>query len=663
MKKHNIFLILINFLLIFKSFANDGFVIEASRDDKTLEQSELNISVTTDEEILKNQSKSVADAIDNKSNVEVQGGSRPYNQSVNIRGITGNRVVQLIDGTRVNQKSGHKNNYFLDPVLLKSIEVLKGPQSSLWGSGAIGGVVAQNTIDATDLVEPGEQKAINLYSQYNANNNGFLNSATFATLFEKSDLVINLNHNHANDLNMGNDLDLTNSSYETYGAFLKSTTQLTDEQSLTFSVRANVFDGFVPQNGAAALSDTSNLVVQRDAIDTNYILDYKNISNSNNHLNLNAKFYLNQSSFDEFDSGNNIFGETRNDTTDIQTLGSSIVNISKFNKTDLVYGFDGFIETFDATRIGTDRPEPPDATTEVYGAFLKATHNLTEDLDFIIGSRYDNFSTKAQNLELKNSSDAISNSVATKYYFSDNLDFTLSYSEAFRAPSSEELYTDGTHFCTPLGCNQFVPNPNLEAEEAANLELIANFQRSSFLREPDNLNIKTAIFRNEVDNFIEQHIQEPTFSDPGITTWQNVDEALLKGYEIDINYSLNKFKSALNYGYTKGIDENTGRDLANVPAQSVNLLLAYLLLDQTLELGANYNFVDSANFFGATETATGEANYDSYNLVDLYADYKISPDLNLNFRINNLFDEYYVKTWQEIYEPGRELIASINYKF
>jgi len=58
--------------------------------------------------------------------------------------------------TGVNTVFTKRPSYFLDPALIKDINVVKGPVSSLWGSGAVGGAVTQQTITAADLVDDGE---------------------------------------------------------------------------------------------------------------------------------------------------------------------------------------------------------------------------------------------------------------------------------------------------------------------------------------------------------------------------------------------------------------------------------------------------------------------------------------------------------------------------
>lgn len=65
-----------------------------------------------------------------------------WGADVNIRGLSRNSVILLIDGCRVNTATDIGARFgFVEPMGVKQIEILKGPISSLYGSGSIGGVV------------------------------------------------------------------------------------------------------------------------------------------------------------------------------------------------------------------------------------------------------------------------------------------------------------------------------------------------------------------------------------------------------------------------------------------------------------------------------------------------------------------------------------------
>ncbi|MEM9446490.1 MAG: TonB-dependent hemoglobin/transferrin/lactoferrin family receptor [Verrucomicrobiota bacterium] len=84
--------------------------------------------------------------------------------SYNIRGIEGNRVLLTVDGIRqapsylsnsfdqTAEAPGGSGRDFFDPAMFEAVEIIKGPASSLYGSDALGGVVAFRTPDPQDLL-------------------------------------------------------------------------------------------------------------------------------------------------------------------------------------------------------------------------------------------------------------------------------------------------------------------------------------------------------------------------------------------------------------------------------------------------------------------------------------------------------------------------------
>lgn len=81
---------------------------------------------------------------------------------VNIRGMQSmNRNAVLVDGTRqtTSMYTGYRGNQdrlYVDPDLLSGIFIDKGPSGGLYGAGVIGGVVNMTTLEAGDIVRPGQ---------------------------------------------------------------------------------------------------------------------------------------------------------------------------------------------------------------------------------------------------------------------------------------------------------------------------------------------------------------------------------------------------------------------------------------------------------------------------------------------------------------------------
>lgn len=70
-----------------------------------------------------------------------------------IRGVGGNRVQMVVDGARVPELITDGTRDYLDLSFTKQVEIVKGPASVLWGSDALGGIVAVSSIDPEDLLQ------------------------------------------------------------------------------------------------------------------------------------------------------------------------------------------------------------------------------------------------------------------------------------------------------------------------------------------------------------------------------------------------------------------------------------------------------------------------------------------------------------------------------
>ncbi len=71
-----------------------------------------------------------------------QNGQGGLFQTYSVRGVSRQRVLTLVEGMRItSERRAGVSASFLDPLLLDSVEVVRGPSSTFWGSGALGGVV------------------------------------------------------------------------------------------------------------------------------------------------------------------------------------------------------------------------------------------------------------------------------------------------------------------------------------------------------------------------------------------------------------------------------------------------------------------------------------------------------------------------------------------
>ncbi|WP_323113219.1 TonB-dependent receptor plug domain-containing protein, partial [Enterobacter bugandensis] len=86
-------------------------------------------------------------------------------QTFVIRGMGENRVKIVRDGVRQNDayKNGGVGQSYFDTDMIKQVEVVKGPASAAYGSDALGGVIAYETVDAADLLLPGHDTGFRVY--------------------------------------------------------------------------------------------------------------------------------------------------------------------------------------------------------------------------------------------------------------------------------------------------------------------------------------------------------------------------------------------------------------------------------------------------------------------------------------------------------------------
>ena len=97
------------------------------------------VSVVRSGDMAMRQGSTPDDVLGFVPNVQFIGGPRRTGETPSFRGFDGADIVILFDGARQNFGSAHDGRFFIDPSFLKSVEVLRGPASSLYGSGATGG--------------------------------------------------------------------------------------------------------------------------------------------------------------------------------------------------------------------------------------------------------------------------------------------------------------------------------------------------------------------------------------------------------------------------------------------------------------------------------------------------------------------------------------------
>ncbi|QUJ68736.1 TonB-dependent hemoglobin/transferrin/lactoferrin family receptor [Photobacterium sp. GJ3] len=653
--------------------ADETIIVSASRLEATQQEKTRSIDVVDLKQLDETQPNSVAEALKFEPNISIAGGNVPGNQSVNIRGLEGNKILQIVDGNRQNFDYDHRPSYFLDPSLLSKIQVIKGPISSLYGSGAIGGVVVQNTINATDLVD-GEGLGGRIKTGYQDNGDVWTNTAAIAQQAGRIDWLVAGSVRDTGVMEQGNGYQLYGTESTDSTGLAKLNWQANDANRLGFSLRYSDRDGHPPVVGTTDPAAV-NTLIDRATEDHNVSLSYQ-FNPANALIHLDTRVYYNQTEISETAATG-----TGKDLSKIKTTGFSATNQSDLGALQIYTGVDGYQDKLNAKRGNGEqgRPTPPDgAKTTTLGAFAYVNYALTDTIGLDAGVRYDTFKAEADGQQ-DNDESAVSPSAGISWQAASWMQWSLRYDEAFRAPTTTELYMDGTHFTMfsipgigPV-TNTFIPNPDLKPEKAQNIELKGQFDFENLIAE-DRLSLTAAVFRNEVEDFINYEVIAPTeaammgcimgsgsgIGCAGTSRSVNVDRAELKGYELSAAYQIANLTAGVSYGQTRGKDKSDGSWLNNVPADKWVAQLEYALWQIDTNVGTR------ALFASEQDRVSGNETYDSYNTVDFYATWEPLSNLDglkVDFTVANAFDENYRIAWNEVYQPGRSFRLSAQYTF
>jgi hemoglobin/transferrin/lactoferrin receptor protein len=154
----------------------DRVTVTATRSEKKLQDVPVTASVISDTDIEDGLVKDIKDLVRFEPGVSVRSSparftaagastGRDGNAGFNIRGLEGNRVLILVDGVRVpdGYAFGAQNmgrGDYVDLDTLKSVEIVRGPASALYGSDGLAGSVNFFTKDPSDLLKSGQTFAL-----------------------------------------------------------------------------------------------------------------------------------------------------------------------------------------------------------------------------------------------------------------------------------------------------------------------------------------------------------------------------------------------------------------------------------------------------------------------------------------------------------------------
>ena len=595
-------------------------VIGATRLPTPLDEVATSVTVITDEDIERTQARSLPDALRTVPGLNlVQTGGPGGTTSVFMRGTNANHTKVLVDGIDVSDPSA--GGFDLAHMLVgdvERIEVLRGPQSGLYGSDAIGGVI-------NIITKRGEGPARMTVAGEAGSFGTFNQAASLRGAGQRYDYAFNLGHLSSRDVPV-TPLDLlppgrarNDDSYDNVTLSTKLGADLAENVSVGLVARyvdtslqftGDDFSTF-PSTPAAEQSDsdtrqffsraTGKLSLFEGRFDQTVGLAYTDYRRRD----------ISPGAEPSFNRGDRIKADWQGD---IKLTPDQILTLGLETQRDEI------------------RDSPISAETDNQAGFIQLQSSFADRLFTAVSLRQDHNDRFG---------DATTYRVAPALRFAET-GTTLkgSVGSGFKAPSLTQLFVDFPAF-------NFFANPNLQPEESVGYDI--GFEQKLGSR----VQIGATYFHNDIDNLI-------ALSDSG-TTNVNIGHAETYGVESFVAYRpWDTVNLRADYTYTVAEDADLDRLLLRRPRHKASLSGAWQATN-AFSLSATVLYVGS-RVDGNRDFSVQRLEADDYITVNLAGSYAISETVTAFARIENLFDQQYEDPTGFL-RPGFGIFAGLRVAF
>jgi outer membrane receptor protein involved in Fe transport len=529
--------------------------------------------------IEKNVGGDMARALQNEMGILIQSTARGQSSPF-LRGLTGQDVVILIDGVRVNNSTyrAGPNQYFntIDPGMIERIEVVRGAQSVLWGSDAIGGVINVVTKSPDRSREYGERHAHNVFSTADTANYTRFDGQAWAN---DHGIYAGASYMNVNDLDIGGGRGRQPfTDYDQYAGDFKYQRLLDIDTLFTVSLqhfeqqdlaRSDRFLPFVLGPPTNTQRPTFFDPQQRDMV--NLRLD--GLTNGNvlfDGYSITGNYSRQKEGTVETRLNNNTPAAvvTRREVGefDVNTFGFVLTLVKDLEEAGkLSYGADYYYDDVDATRVrtfgaGTATPQfPNDSLYDRAGVYAAWDVPLTERLSAVTGVRFENANASGTPT-IGNTPTYIDRtyqdwvaSIGLNYKVTEAVALVGGYYEGYRAPTLDDLFGD-TSFLQ--GQFQSISSVNIGPQYSETYEVGIKVDGEQFRFQAYQYwnNLNQAILRYPVTNGV--------FDPNSGTVIRDNSDAYIYGTELGGEYLLDQFyyRGWSLYGnvwYTYGTDLGT----------------------------------------------------------------------------------------------------------
>lgn len=509
-----------------------------------------------------------------------------------IRGLTGQQVLILVDGVRMTNATfrAGPNQYFslIDPNMVERLEVVRGPQSVLWGSDAIGGVI--NVVTRSPSLTGYDYLTGGTVQRFSSSDLGYQGRLDAEGWVGSTGAYGGVGYGNFNNVERGGDLGRQPAtSFRYFSGDVKLRYQLDCCSELILAAQHfeqnDVFRSDQFPRGRERIFDPQQrdlFYIRWQGHSCGWMYDTYAVT---------ASFHrLNEEQFRREDNMNNFDSESRRRFADNQTGFNAVFSRDMDCWGRLTYGADWYHDHIDSGRTDVDFTTNPPTLTERaggfpddsyytrLGAFLEWDVDLTDRLTAIAGVRYSYIQAGADitlgsvSGFIKPEYSDVTSSIGLSYELTPCCRLVGSIAEGFRAPNLDDLaaLNDQTFAGTQI------PNPNLDPERSLNYEVGIKIDQ-------ERLRAQAFVFWTDIENFILRVPQGDPL-DPNFLLVRENRRAELNGVELAGEYLLPDGWSVYgNFSYVIGNDT-----VVNEPLSRVNPTQGVLGLRWRDECGCNW---------------------------------------------------------------------------
>jgi vitamin B12 transporter len=601
-------------------------VVSANRSPLAVTKVGNSISVLTYNEIKSRQVVVVSDVLAQLPGVNFsRNGGVGGTTSFRIRGAETDQTAVVIDGVKLNDPSSPGGGYnFANLVIgdIERVEVLRGAQSTLWGSQAIGGVVniitaiPEAPLEGSAEVEGGSYGTGYARAGVGGKDGRFTWRA--AGGYYTTDGISTFANGPERD------------GYHNAGASARLRVEITDNVSADlrgiYSYGRVELDGFPPPS--FSFGDTGEYTTTKELIGYAGL----NFDVWNGRLRNRIAFGYTDNDRDSYDPDgfSPITFQSRGKNKRWEYQGT----LSIAEGWNAVFGAEN-----EKSSIATADPfSPPlDAAVNIASGYLQINGEVTKGLTLTGGVRHDSHDTFGHHTL---------GQAALAWSLNDG-DTVLraSFGQGFKAPTLYQLYSD-------------FGNTSLKPEEADSWD--AGITQKLF---NGQLVVSATGFTRTAVNLISfSNCPGPAACRAGqFGVYENTSRARSRGVELEGTLTIDNFKLEANYTYTDARntsagDPDKGKELARRPSSVANVIATYVWpRGIATGIGVSYSgsaYDDAANTFLLPD----------YALVDLRISVPVMRNIEIYGRIENLFDAAHVTT-RTYGSLGRAAYAGVRTHF